>query len=149
MADVEGMRALQRRMAAIGETEPFMRLLQLAAISHAQRLVHRKTGHLQRSIVPGELTKDHAVVVARTPYAAALEYGSKPHIIRPKRARVLAWGGARRLSGRLRSGAKPDHFAALVHHPGNKPYPFLVPGAKAAVKDVGVDVVVKSWNEAA
>ena len=143
------MRALRKRMTALGETEPMMRLLQLATIAHAKRLAHRRTGQLQRSIAPGPVTHDSAVIVAHTPYAAALEFGAKPHIIRPKRARVLAWGGARRLSGRLRSGAKPDHFAALVHHPGNKPYPFLVPGAQAAIKETGVDAIVKAWNEAA
>jgi hypothetical protein len=143
------MDALQRRLKAIGELQPAMRAVQLSTIHEAQARVHRKTGHLQRSIVPGPVSDTHAVIEARTPYAAALEEGAKPHIIKPKNARVLAWGGERRLTGRLKSGSKPDHFAALVHHPGNKPYPYLVPGAKAALEKAGiVGEIVKRWNKA-
>ena len=72
------------------------------------------------------------------------------HIIKAKPGHVLAWGGERRLSGALRSGSSPTHFATLVHHPGNKPYPYLIPGAKRALQKAGVlDGVVKRWNEAA
>lgn len=145
-----GFRELQARLTALGQTEPFMRALQISTISEAQKLVHRKTGFLQRNIVPGAVSKDRAVIAARTPYAAALEFGAKPHIIRPKNAKVLAWGGSRRLTGRLRSGGKATHFAALVHHPGSKPYPYLIPGARRAVKSAGLrDVIVKTWNTAA
>ncbi len=150
MSDVKGMAALQKRLKAIGETQPAMRALQLSAIHEAQHLVHRKTGHLQRSIVPGPVSETHAIVEARTPYAAALERGAKPHIIRPKKAKVLAWGGARRLTGTLKSGAKATNFAALVHHPGNKAFPYLVPGARAALKKAGiVGTIVDRWNRAA
>ncbi len=144
------MAALQRRLHAIGETNADMRAIQLSTIHEAQALVHRKTGHLQRSIVPGPVTATTAVIEARTPYAASLEFGAKPHIIKAKPGHVLAWGGERRLSGALRSGSSPTHFATLVHHPGNKPYPYLIPGAKRALQKAGVlDGVVKRWNEAA
>jgi len=106
------MDALLRRLDAIGEPKPILRALQLATIHEAQALVPRKTGHLQRNIKPGAVTNDHAIVKADTPYAAPVEFGSKPHVIRPRNARVLAWGGSRRLSGRLRSGSSPTHFAA-------------------------------------
>jgi hypothetical protein len=150
MSDVKGMDALQARLKAIGETKPAMRAVQLSTVHEAQHLVHRKTGHLQRNIVPGEVTDTTATVEARTPYAAAVERGAKPHIIRPKKAKVLAWGGARRLTGTLRSGANPTHFAALVHHPGNKAFPYLVPGAKAALSKAGiVGTIVDRWNHAA
>ena len=145
---VEGMDALLRRMKAIGEPQPLLRALQLSTIHEAQALVPRKTGLLQRRIIPGALTNDHAIVKADTPYAAPVEFGSKPHIIRPKNGRVLAWGGNRRLSGRLRSGSKPDHFAAFVHHPGSKAHPYLIPGAKKATAGMS-DVIVSQWNSAA
>lgn len=144
------MRELQARLKAIGETQPAMRALQLSTIHEAQALVHRKTGHLQRSIVPGAVSADHAVVEARTPYAASVELGARPHIIKPKNARVLAWGGERRLTGTLKSGSKPTNFAALVHHPGNKPFPYLVPGAKKALEKAGILAnIVERWNRAA
>ena len=149
MSRVEGMDALQRRLEAIGETHADMRALQLSTIHEAQALVHRKTGHLQRSIVPGPVTDTSAVIEARTPYAAPLEFGARPHVIVPKRAKVLAWGGDRRLSGTLKAGSKPDHFAKKVNHPGNQPYPYLVPGAKKALEKGGILAsIVTRWNKA-
>jgi len=149
MSKVQGMDALQRRLKAIGELQPAMRAVQLSTIHEAQARVHRKTGHLQRSIVPGPVSDTHAVIEARTPYAAALEEGAKPHIIKPKNRKVLAWGGGRRLTGTLRKGEKADHFATLVHHPGNKPFPYLVPGAKAALEKAGILAeIVTRWNKA-
>ena len=139
---------LIKRLHAIGEPHPVLRAAQIKTVSEAQKLVHRKTGHLQRNIVPGAISMTHAQVEARTPYAASLERGARPHIIRPRKARVLAWGGPRRLTGRLAKGGKPTHFAMIVHHPGNKPYPYLIPGAKKAVADLK-DIIVSLWNSAA
>lgn len=149
MSSVKGMRELQARLRAIGDTKADMRALQFSTIHEAQALVHRKTGTLQRRIVPGPVSDTSAVIEARTPYAASLEFGAKPHVIVPKRAKVLAWGGDRRLSGRLRSGSAPDHFARKVSHPGNRPYPYLVPGAKRALEKAGILAgIVTRWNKA-
>lgn len=142
------MPELQARLRAIGNTEPVLRQMQITTVREAKILVHRKTGHLGRSIVPGRISGATAEVEARTPYAAVVEFGSKPHIIRPVRAKALAWGGTRRLSGALAKGSSPTHFAKLVHHPGTKPYPYLLPGAKKAVAGIR-DAVVKLWNQAA
>lgn len=150
MSSVQGMDALQRRLKAIGEPRPAMRALQLSTIHEAQALVPRRTGLLQRRIVPGRLSDTEAVIEARTPYASAVEHGTRPHVIVPKRARVLAWGGARRLSGRLRTGAKPDTFAMRVNHPGSRAKPYLVPGAREAIRKAGIDaIVIDPWNGAA
>lgn len=149
MSKVQGMDGLQRRLKAIGETQTAMRALQFSTIHEAQALVHRKTGQLQRSIGPGPVSATHAVVQARTPYAASLEFGARPHVIVPKRAKVLAWGGSRRLTGSLRSGSSADHFAKKVNHPGNRPYPYLIPGAKRALEKAGLlAAIVSSWNKA-
>ena len=145
---MQGVDALLARLEAIGEPRPVLRVAQLATVREAKLLVHRKTGHLGRSIVPGAISGDHAKVEARTPYAATVELGSRAHVIRPKKAKVLAWGGTRRLSGALAKGSKPTHFAREVHHPGTKPYPYLIPGAKKAVADLK-DVIVSLWNKAA
>jgi hypothetical protein len=148
---VEGLPALQRRLHAIGDTQALLKTLVVSTIQEAQKNAapHRRTGNLQRSIVPGPLLATSAVIEVKVPYAASMEYGAKPHIIRPKNARVLAWGGSRRLSGRLRSGSSATHFATIVHHPGNKPYPFLIPGAKTAIHKYGAANIIKKWNEAA
>ena len=148
VSNVQGMDALLHRLAAIGEPKPLLRALQLSTIHEAQALVPRKTGLLQRRIVPGAVTNDHAIVKADTPYAAPVEFGSKAHIIKPRNARVLAWGGSRRLSGRLRSGSKPTNFAMVVHHPGSRAHPYLIPGAKKATGKLK-DIIVAQWNGAA
>jgi hypothetical protein len=48
------------------------------------------------------------------PYAASIDSGARPHVIRPKRAKFLRF--------RARNGALV--FAKRVNHPGNKPYKF-------------------------
>lgn len=154
MSSLQGKAALQRRLKAIGETEGLLRQVQLSAIAEAKAKVPRKTGHLARSIVPGPVDGDSARIEARTPYAAAVEFGSRPHEIKPKRASVLAWPGspsARRLTGKARVGTKSSDmvFAAKVNHPGTKPQPFLIPAAKAALKRIGIDGIVERWNRAA
>jgi hypothetical protein len=40
-------------------------------------------------------------------------------------------------------------FAREVHHPGTRPHPFLVPGARAALTKVGLTAIVDEWNKAA
>lgn len=149
---VTGQEALLRRLKAIGEPRPLLRALQLQTIREAKLLVPRKTGHLGRSIVAGSVTGNSATVEARTGYAAVVEFGSKPHVIRPKNGKVLAWpaAGNARLSGRARTGSGRRIIARIVHHPGTKPQPYLVPGAKAALTKGGFrDTVVKNWNNAA
>lgn len=47
-------------------------------------------------------------------YAPFVNDGTRPHIIRPKRAQVL----------RFRVGGQTV-YARVVHHPGNRPNPFL------------------------
>jgi len=157
MSRLRGKRQLQARLKAIGQTRTLLQQLQLETIAEAKRLVPRKTGHLGRSIVPGRLSDDSAVVEARTTYAAAVEFGTKRHIIVPRHARVLAWPaseGGRRLSGRARTkGGKPTGptaFAMKVNHPGTKAQPYLIPAAKAAFERHGLrDIIVKLWNQAA
>jgi len=133
------------RLQALGEERPVLRVLQIDTVREAKLLVPRKTGHLGRSIVPGVLTPTHAQVEARTPYAGFVELGTRPHEIRPRKAKVLAWGGVRRLSGALARGSAPTHFAMLVHHPGTRAQPYLVPGAVKAVGHIK-DAIVRLWN---
>lgn len=137
-----------KRLEAIGDTKAFLHVLQLSTVAEAKRRVPRKTGRLARSIVPGAVDADSAIVEARTNYAGFVEHGTRPHVIRPKNRKALAWGGDRRLSGRLRSGSSPTHFATKVNHPGTKPEPYLVPGAEAAASKLGVDIIVREWNDA-
>jgi hypothetical protein len=148
---------LSPRLRALGSAEMRRSILGrigMLAVREAKNLVPRKTGNLDRSIRLGTHDDKHVQILAggigQVGYAAAVEFGSRPHVIVPKRARVLAWGGQRRLSGTLRSGAKPEFFAMRVNHPGARAKPYLVPGAKAAMRKGGLrDGLVKAWNDAA
>lgn len=54
-----------------------------------------------------------AEIGSKVPYARFLEEGTRPHTIRPRTKKALAWKTAR-------------HPVKLVHHPGTKPYRVLV-----------------------
>ena len=132
----------------MGRTKGILGEMQLGTVREAKILVHRRTGHLGRSIVPGRLTATSALVEARTPYAAAEELGRRAVTIRPRKAKVLAWGGTRRLSGSLAKGSKATNFAKVVNQKARKGHPYLIPGAKKAIVDVR-DAIVNLWNRAA
>jgi len=157
VSSLKGKRQLQARLKAIGQTRTLLQQLQLETIAEAKRLVPRKTGHLGRSILPGRVSRDSAVVEARTTYAAAVEFGTKRHVIVPRHARVLAWPaseGGRRLSGRARTRdgkpTGPTAFATKVNHPGTKAQPYLIPAAEKALRGHGFrDLIIKRWNSAA
>lgn len=152
MADLVGATALVSRIDAVsGERgrKVVAQRWQLLTVRYAKQLVRRKTGTLGRSIHPGELSARRATVVVSAHYARYIEEGTRPHLIRPVRARVLAWGGERRLSGNLRTGARPTSFARWVQHPGSRPYPFLLPGARRALDELDTSVFVLAWNQAA
>jgi hypothetical protein len=55
-----------------------------------------------------------AYVVSEHPASVYVIYGTRPHIIRPRRARAL----------RFEAGGRPV-YARVVHHPGNAANDFL------------------------
>ena len=153
MTAIQGLTALQKRFAAITDKRMLLGQVALLVVREAKLIVPRKTGNLGRSIRVGTVSDRSAQVyaggVAGVGYARAVEFGTRAHEIVPVRRKALAWGGDRRLSGSLRTGAKPDHFARRVHHPGTRAKPYLVPGAKAALAKTGANLIVTAWNEAA
>lgn len=60
-------------------------------------------------------TKSNGFVISMLHYALYVEFGTPPHIIRPKNAQALHWKGE---NGQ-------DVFATEVHHPGTRPNPFI------------------------
>ena len=160
--EMTGGDALMKRLKAIDDPHALLRKLQLDTVAEAKRLVPRKTGNLGRSIAPGAFSGRSALVVAAMPYAAFVELGTRPHEIRPRNGRVLAWpasGAGRKLTGSPRKAMYSKAgaarlggwaFAAVVHHPGTKPKPFLLPGAREALRRNGLrDTTVSLWNGAA
>lgn len=151
---VTGERELNARLSALGQApRDMLRDVGLNAVREAKILVHRRTGNLGRTIRIGELSDTYVEVRAgglgKVGYAAAMEFGTRAHVIVPVRAKALAWGGPRTLGGRVRSGGAPTHFARRVRHPGTRPFPYLIPGLQKALAIVGIDKLVQRWNEAA
>lgn len=96
-----------------------MRSLQRRIATQARQDVPVRTGHLGRSIREGQVrmsgprTVDGSVE-ATARYAAPVHEGSRPHIIRPRKAKALRF----EIGGRT-------VFARMVRHPGTKARPFL------------------------
>lgn len=161
MAVVQGYEQLRRRFVAIsgqqGSTQ-VMRMLGLAAVREQKLLVRRKTGNTGRTIRVGDVSPTSVTTIAGGA-AAFLEEGTRPHLITPKAAMALRFaapGVGVTLAGRVRTGEVRRLgkgafvFAKVVHHPGTRPYPFMVPGAKLAVQRTGLtDAIVSKWNDAA
>lgn len=147
---IKGMPQLRARLAALKPNPQMMRDLALQAVAEQKRLVPRKTGNLGRSINVGRVTPKSAETIARAAYAAHVEFGTRAHTIVPRRAKALRFApaGSGRLSGTPRSGGSVV-FARRVRHPGTRPQPFMLPGAVAALRSLGIEAIVKRWNDAA
>lgn len=152
MSNIKGLRQLLTRFEAIKPNAGLMRNLALSAIREQKILVPRKTGNLGRSIVLGSVSATRAETKATAKYAAFVERGTRAHVIKPRRAKVLAWpatSGDARQSGSVRKSGNL-RFARRVNHPGSKPKPFMMPGAKRAVEQAGFrGIVIDAWNDAA
>lgn len=147
---IKGVRELKARLTAIKPNPSLMRGFALAAVREQKLLVPRRTGNLGRSIHIGAVTPTYAETVASADYAAYVELGTKPHDIRPRNAKVLAFpaAGQATLSGRTRSSGRVI-FAKRVRHPGTRAQPFMVPGAKRALEEMGVGPIIEAWDGAA
>jgi HK97 gp10 family phage protein len=85
--------------------------------NEARRRAPVDTGRLRSSIVSraeGSGRSVGYVIGTNVNYAAAVEYGTSPHVITPRNKRALYWPGA-------------AHPVAKVNHPGTKAQPFLRP----------------------
>lgn len=89
----------------------------VAALSGAKRMVGVRTGRLQRSISWYHLKNaagQYAGLKASAPHALRHHEGTKPHQIRPNRAKALRF---------QQRGVVV--FSHSVMHPGTKPNPYL------------------------
>ena len=158
---IEGLyafrKAIDPKRNAAG-LEKGLTLLAIDVVHHAKIEVPRKTSRLGRTIrLDAARPKGRRFVLSGTAdvnYAAAVHEGTRPRVIVPRPGRVgrngrpaaLAWGGARRLSGSLRRGAKPEHFARRVNHPGSRANPFLARALEKADPAVMGAELLKVWR---
>jgi hypothetical protein len=153
-ASLTGDKQLLARLKAISEPKKMLGYLGTIAVGHARKEAPRKTSNLSRTIRLGQVTDDSVEIIAggrlKVGYAFFVHEGTKPHIIRPRRAKVLAWGGPRTLAGGLRKGGRATHFAREVKHPGTKPNRFLIRGIRMALARAGLKLQIRdAWNRAA
>lgn len=103
-----------------------------------------KFGRLRQSIRE-KVGKLQGEISVNVDYAGAVEFGSKPHIIRPKKKKALAFkpGGGFRFwdeSGRV--------VLKSVKHPGTDPQPFLGPAMEGEVRPM-TQAIKKAIEDAA
>jgi hypothetical protein len=101
-----------------GEARKALRLRAPQVLNRAKILAPVDTGRLRSSgkvSYSGLFTfRPKATIVFDVEYAAMVNDGTRPHIIRPKNARVLRFV----VGGRV-------VYARVVHHPGTRANPFL------------------------
>lgn len=126
LADKLGGRVLQPLITSLAERgEALMR-----------EKAPRRTGRLMGSI-HREVRSLEAVIGPRAPYAIYVEFGTRPHEIRPIHARALRFEAEGHII-----------FAAWVQHPGTRPQPFIREAAENLSGEIG-GVFRRMWREAA
>jgi hypothetical protein len=170
-----GYDALRARLERVGHCDrKLMQMLLSQSEREAELLAPRRTGNLRRSIGSKVISDTKGQLYARAKYAEAHERGSGlygPHHakyeIKPKVKRALAFASQgmvterfgdsailkTRLTGSMTAGSMREFGnAALVvvrsvMHPGVKARPYMVPGAKAAIKGGGLEKeIVSVWE---
>jgi HK97 gp10 family phage protein len=115
----------------------------LAKYTEKNNPVPFRTGRLLQSFSysTGRLTGKWG---PRVYYAPFVEFGTRPHLIMPRNAKVLAWetsGGGKYVtsaSGKsyYKAGKGTMHFAAYVNHPGTKAQPFMEKIVERSIGDI-------------
>lgn len=114
-----------------------MRKVQREVLNQARINAPVDTGQLRAShkaepvvVSGGKVTTSiSATGSSKQQYALAVHEGTKPHVIVPRRKKVLSWKGS---EGRV--------FAARVNHPGTKPRPWLLNAVKQVAPRHGFQV---------
>lgn len=130
-ADISKLAEALRQTAVQSETTTHQVLVQSAnqILAEMESRVPVKSGVLRRSL--GIRVDTDRVTIGpnatQAPYAGYVEFGTKPHIIRPKKqGGVLVFNV---------NGMKV--VTRLVHHPGTKAQPYVQPAFEAWVDSLG------------
>lgn len=98
----------------------FIELLADVTFDTMRKLAPVRTGFMRDSVTEF-IGEGEARVGPTAPYAVFVEYGTRPHVIRPINAGCLAFFAGGRMV-----------FAAYVNHPGTRPQPFVRYAAEEA-----------------
>jgi HK97 gp10 family phage protein len=80
------------------------------------------TGHLRRGIATKIGNMEVTVHTSNIKYAPMVEYGTRPHLIKPKNKKALYWKGAK-------------YPVKTVNHKGSRPKPYLIPAFEHTKND--------------
>jgi len=95
-----------------------------------------RTGHLQGSVGFRMKSENVAVVFAEAKYAPFVEFGTRPHVILPKRKKALRF---------FKDGK--EVIVKKVNHPGSKPYPFFYADMERRKKEVAREFLRRFLEE--
>lgn len=123
MSDISQLQGLRDRLrgASIGIKRAVMSEMDKIAEDTKQVMWNNApydTGNLRDSIAVIKQGDTYQIGPVNVPYAAAQEYGAKPHVIVATAGKVLVFN----------VGGK-TMYAKSVKHPGNKPHPYVRPAA--------------------
>jgi len=104
--------------------EGVLRRFAEGVVEAARSKAPKRSGYLA-SQISSVVEKDSAAIYAKAPYSAYVEFGTRPHLILPKRARALRF----EVDGEV-------VFARRVHHPGTQPQPYLFPAVYEAIPEL-------------
>lgn len=94
-----------------------------------------RTGRLRQSISI-QILQDRIVIGPHTEYAAYVEFGTKPHVIRAKNKKALAfYSGGKRV------------IVKEVHHPGTRAQPYVRPAYQDWVDEIASQVAEANVKE--
>jgi len=107
--EVKGLKELRKMLEEIPEqVRGILEDLTRETYEKAVQYAPERTGFLRRNIV-WSVEGLTGRVISQAPYSAYVEFGTRPHMIFPRRARVL----------RFEVGGRTV-FARYVHHPGTR-----------------------------
>lgn len=121
----EGREIEKKLVELVHEVSEDVRFSIMMEAPYQSRDDPRKKGHLKENILIKEDTPLHKRVHTnyRYKYAEYVEYGTGPHVIRPRNKKALWWPGA-------------EHPVREVYHPGTSPNPFFQRGIERAMPKV-------------
>lgn len=163
MGSLQGYDALQRRLGAIAPDRPGGLMLTYAtlAVGELKRNIPRKTSDTSRSLHVASHTETTARIEGNS-VALWLEtgtglFGPMHRKIVPKTKKALAFyvgsfgkGGSLRLTGSRRKGAAGAGASYVVVRStrGMKAQPYVKRSLEALRGKLGLDYIVKQWNDA-
>jgi hypothetical protein len=128
-----------RALPAHLERQTILRMAQRAFdVAEAGAARHNKTGALLQSLFNRPVPKGREIGhdLQRAPHAVFVQFGTRPHTIRPRRRKALRWAAGGRFI-----------FAGRVDHPGYRGDAYLTLAATQALREFAA-IVDQALKEA-